>query len=575
MDSTCTIKKKNILPELWHNAWKYLLLAASLAATVKIIFFGFDIDEQYAVSMAYRMVRGDRMFLEMWEPHQTSAFFSAAFLWLFVHITGSFSYSVLFLRCVGVLMQLFISLFFYTTFLKFSSENTAFAVAVFYYNIIPKNSPVPDFSNMLLWFSALMFLCLLRFSSTESTNWKNTLFWLFLSGVCTSALILSYPTCLFVIIPVIIGICNTSSRHNVLRNVMFYLLTCILCGITWLAYFLSHMSFSSFYSGVTAMFSDGSHSSSLTDKILNNFSYLRDVIPYIFIAVLIAFILWKAADFISKKEFNYYLCLLIVFAAEQLWIWYRMQKRLNYPGILSFFLLFLSFRYYHSTRKKTSEKRTLYPSLYFFGSISSLFLLLGSFLASNTQLYESIGYITIGIIVFLYLLGNQQNENSALWKIVIFSIIGVAILHKGFYISHMYGHDTIFVSRQKAESGPMAGIYGRYSDGYEYNLRNEIMHTYVADGSKVLLVSNKTIAYLQGNYEVCNYSTISTPTIDEQLFTYWRLYPDKRPEYILWDTIAEGYIASDQDINNRLLSDAELLVDNGDFLIYKVSPNSF
>ena len=121
----------------------------------------------------------------------------------------------------------------------------------------------------------------------------------------------------------------------------------------------------------------------------------------------------------------------------------------------------------------------------------------------------------------------------------------------------------------------MSGIYGRYSDGYEYNLRNEIMHTYVADGSKVLLVSNKTIAYLQGNYEVCNYSTISTPTIDEQLFTYWRLYPDKRPEYILWDTIAEGYIASDQDINNRLLSDAELLVDNGDFLIYKVSPNSF
>lgn len=83
MDSTCTIKKKNILPELWHNAWKYLLLAASLAATVKIIFFGFDIDEQYAVSMAYRMVRGDRMFLEMWEPHQTSAFFSAAFLGLY------------------------------------------------------------------------------------------------------------------------------------------------------------------------------------------------------------------------------------------------------------------------------------------------------------------------------------------------------------------------------------------------------------------------------------------------------------------------------------------------------------
>ena len=65
-------------------------------ATVKIIFFGFDIDEQYAVSMAYRLVQGDRMFLEMWEPHQTSAFFSAAFLWLYMQLFHTLKYSVSF-----------------------------------------------------------------------------------------------------------------------------------------------------------------------------------------------------------------------------------------------------------------------------------------------------------------------------------------------------------------------------------------------------------------------------------------------------------------------------------------------
>lgn len=56
MNSNYSAQEKNFATALLHNLWKYLLLAASIVATVKIIFFGFDIDEQYAVSMAYRLV---------------------------------------------------------------------------------------------------------------------------------------------------------------------------------------------------------------------------------------------------------------------------------------------------------------------------------------------------------------------------------------------------------------------------------------------------------------------------------------------------------------------------------------
>ncbi len=116
MNSNYSAQEKNFATALLHNLWKYLLLAASIVATVKIIFFGFDIDEQYAVSMAYRLVQGDRMFLEMWEPHQTSAFFSAAFLWLYMQLFHTLKYSVLFLRIVGVVLRiLLLSLLFFTT----------------------------------------------------------------------------------------------------------------------------------------------------------------------------------------------------------------------------------------------------------------------------------------------------------------------------------------------------------------------------------------------------------------------------------------------------------------------------
>ena len=107
----------------------------------------------------------------------------------------------LFLRIVGVVTQLLISILTYRTFRKFVTENTAFVIAVFYYNIIPKNSTVPDFSNMLLWFSTLVFLSFLEFSLNRGTSARRPAFFLIAAGVSTSLLVLSYPTCIFVVLP--------------------------------------------------------------------------------------------------------------------------------------------------------------------------------------------------------------------------------------------------------------------------------------------------------------------------------------------------------------------------------------
>lgn len=59
-----------------------------------------------------------------------------------------------------------------------------------------------------------------------------------MSGLSTSALVLSYPTCLFVVVPVSIGICCVSTFKNRWCNLMCYLFTCAFCGISWLSYFL-------------------------------------------------------------------------------------------------------------------------------------------------------------------------------------------------------------------------------------------------------------------------------------------------------------------------------------------------
>ena len=121
----------------------------------------------------------------------------------------------------------------------------------------------------------------------------------------------------------------------------------------------------------------------------------------------------------------------------------------------------------------------------------------------------------------------------------------------------------------------MAEIYGRYSDGYEYNIRGRLLDEFIPRGSKVLIASHKSIMYLQEDYVICNYSTISTPTIDERLFQYWTLYPDKVPEYIVCDKGSEGYIATNPEVNARLVENAELLVDDEGLLIYRLPANPY
>ncbi len=57
------------------NTLRYLLLAGSIAAAIKCIFVSLQMDEEYAISMSYRMLLGDKMLSQIWDPHQTSACF--------------------------------------------------------------------------------------------------------------------------------------------------------------------------------------------------------------------------------------------------------------------------------------------------------------------------------------------------------------------------------------------------------------------------------------------------------------------------------------------------------------------
>ena len=101
--------KRRIEP--YHVAAAVLALLAVLSVG-KTLFSGLEIDEQYALSISWRLVKGDALFYTMWEPHQLSALPAAVLLWLFYTVTGGTTGVLLFVRVVMVLCKAGLSVWF-------------------------------------------------------------------------------------------------------------------------------------------------------------------------------------------------------------------------------------------------------------------------------------------------------------------------------------------------------------------------------------------------------------------------------------------------------------------------------
>ena len=81
-----------------------VLWICSVLINIKSIFADYDIDSSYALAMSYRHLIGDRMFLQMLEPHQTSAFLTDSLIYIFIKLTDHINGTILWLHLCGVIL---------------------------------------------------------------------------------------------------------------------------------------------------------------------------------------------------------------------------------------------------------------------------------------------------------------------------------------------------------------------------------------------------------------------------------------------------------------------------------------
>ena len=219
-----------------------LLCAATLVVMVRSAFVGLEIDEEYALSLGYRLVSGDRLFYSMWEPHQLSSLPAAALLAVFIGITGGTTGVLVFFRLVVLVCKAGMSYVFYREFRRDLGRPAALLAALVLFAFVPKWFLGPDYTGQQFHWTLAAFLCLHHYVTRGCRQ-----LWLVpLGAVCACFGYLAFPQSAAAFAVLWVGMLILGKRRGEpkARGAWVLLGSCAVCGAAFLVYALSGVGFS-------------------------------------------------------------------------------------------------------------------------------------------------------------------------------------------------------------------------------------------------------------------------------------------------------------------------------------------
>ncbi len=516
--------------KIFQSIFIVFLLGICMISCVKALILEFNIDEQYAISLGYRMANGDKMLLDMWEPHQTSGFVCAFFTKLFLLLTGNVSGLVIFLRLIGIVLQVAMSGFLYFTLKKSYSKEMSLYCALIVFALLPKGIQVPEFSNLFIWSMLCTMACLwnLYLGSQKVRLYS------ILAGVFTCITILCYPSFLIAVPFYLIAISKLLG-DKARRTMICFFGTCLVIGVAYIGYFLLHMSVSEFLFGMKQMMTDGAHDVGMMERSLFYLEELGLILFPALVCVAIAFIIVKIFakhTFLERRKgFIIVFCIaLLLSIVYQLVVWLNPSDGVYMHTPLSFYFIAYGMGFFCLKKEKALKW------IYFIPAGVGFFAAL---LLTNTGIRVTGSYLLPGILaVFCALSSIKMDEKVFAYinKGVVVAFMLLLLFQRTYLVCETGGYkEDVFYVKQKALSGAAQNVYCRWLDGTKYNEAAKVFDEYVEEDTTVLCVSYNSLWYLFKDCTISNFSTISTPTFDERLFEYWEIHPDKYPKIVIVD----------------------------------------
>ncbi len=511
----------------------------AILANIKSIFCDVYSDQAYAVVTSWRHISGDKMFQEMAEPHQTSAFLTDLLMKIYRIWVPDYTGVVIFLQFCGVILYTIITFLLFRFLLKRIDRYLSHIICILLFTFRVKQIVFPEFSNMQIAFSVLLFMCMVCFYENQR-KW----YYLVLMGIFLCLEILSYPACLLIYFLVVGWLFQCTETKW--KNIFLFTSTCALIGLVYVFSIVREIGFNSFFENLGFITeSDKSHS----EWMFMNLSYWSGAI-YGCIWILICFLLAVSIYCILKRKLaqprNFLLTILggILLCTDVLMIFVSTTWAIDWSyntNIVFPFLIILGL-----TQKKllnSKEKLLCY---------SSTVLSIGSVLAvsvlTNLGLITILGYLIVGVALALIPLWKNH-------KVFVITMCFMVIMHRGLVVNN-YGHlDDVrntFQVENYVRIGPAKGVVTSLNQCNRLKNNMEDWKQYVQTGDVVLAVSGWMIdplVYMGNESYIGTYSTINTPTYDQSLIKYWQKYPAKMPTVIAIEA-SNGNVSID--INDEL-----------------------
>lgn len=536
---------------------RILVILLTILAGVKAIFVSLDIDESYAVAQAYRLARGDRLLVDMWEPHQFSAFLAALLIKPYCMLTHTTEYLVIYLRIMGILIHTALGIWLYRVVKRQFGESLGFWAFVLHLNFLPKWVQMPEFEVMHYWFLLAMFLLLVQYFKSPKGKWQYP----FLAGICLVGTMMSYPTMILLYPVYVLGMCMLErSRHGrkgkqVGSSSLFLTLGALASGGGFLVYLFSYQSLSAFRQNLSYIFLDESHTTNSQavkwsfygQQLLEN---LRTYGWYLLCTVVGAGILFLISRMIpaGKKEqcnreqigkrMEEICVILLLLVAIEMQIAQMMgclfgdenqfYMQFRYVAIL-LPALYLGFRY----RGKMAE-------LLWLGVLPGIVSLIAALFVTNMSLDITYSRTFMGVLCGLLIMG-IYGQGKRTWIRAAQGLLWITLLGTFFVcrlvLIRVTGclPVTVHAPLEKMTAGPARGIYVLQSEAVVWNENMKVLQEQIRPGDKVLYIGAENLAYLATDCIVAAPSTQGTAVYNEMYLYYYREHPERLPDVIVID----------------------------------------
>lgn len=521
---------------------------------LKGIFISLDIDESYALAQSYRMAMGERLLLEMWEPHQLSAFMGALFIKIYL-LLGTTDYLVIFLRVMGILLHLGMGIWLYRVLQKDFGKRNTLLLMLLHLNFFPKWLQTPEFELMHYWFMLAIFLLLYPYYKNEGKTWR-----LFTAGACLVGMMMCYPTMILLYPFYLLGMYRIEKKRA-LKSMLWFTVGAGVSGVLFLIYLLSYQTPTELIRNIQYILLDESHTTyTMSEKWMMYGKQALELLQIygeqMRIAALLVVLCVAGMLIVPKFRPEYaklklgkiveyaIVCLLVVTSIllqkEQV-LGCLLEDKNQFYGQIRYVAallpgVFLGIRY--------GKKLGI---LLWLAVVPSILSLPATLLVTNMDVNVACSKVVLGVwasvlMLVLYLKEEIPEEGIlALGKKILPYIWGVSVL-LSFLICRLILIRvtgclpvTIAAPLEQMKHGPEKGIYILDEQAWIWNDNYSNLKMLINEEDNLLYLGEETLIYPAVGCGLSTPSTQGTTVFNEMFLKYYEEHPDKKPTVVVID----------------------------------------